>query len=159
MDIRKITPADSAYIEAACTRAFASPYVVAAGQKLHVPELPGLIAWEDGAPMAHATWVIEGDDMEIITLVADAPGKGHAAALMQAARAEAKAMGLSRLHLETTNDNTPALRFYQRLGMTISAIHIGAVAEARKLKPEIPLTGRDGIPLEHEIELEWDLED
>ena len=31
---------------------------------------------------------------------------------------------------------------------------INALDESRKIKPEIPLTGMDGIPMKHEIELE-----
>jgi hypothetical protein len=34
------------------------------------------------------------------------------------------------------------------------AIHRDAVMRARKLKPEIPLLGNDGIPIRDEIELE-----
>ena len=30
-----------------------------------------------------------------------------------------------------------------------------ALDDARKIKPEIPLIGMDGIPLKHEIELEY----
>ena len=159
MNIREITSTDSSFISAACTRAFASPYVVAAGQKRHVPDLSGLIAWEGGVPMAHVTWHIADKGMEIVTLVAEVPGKGYAKALMLAARAEAERQGLTRLHLETTNDNTHALRFYQKLGLRLCELRAGAVDQARKSKPEIPLTGQDGIPLRDELVLEWILKD
>ena len=33
------------------------------------------------------------------------------------------------------------------------ALHRFAVDEARKQKPQIPLSGMDGIPIHHEIEL------
>jgi hypothetical protein len=36
----------------------------------------------------------------------------------------------------------------------ISTIHRFAVEKARKVKPEIPLIGNDGIPIRDEIELE-----
>lgn len=35
------------------------------------------------------------------------------------------------------------------------AVHRKAVDEARRLKPEIPLIGNDGIPIRDEIELEF----
>ncbi len=54
----------------------------------------------------------------------------------------------------TTNDNTPAIRFYQKRGFSLVAVHRNAIAESRKLKPEIPLAGVDGIPIRDEIELE-----
>jgi hypothetical protein len=56
--------------------------------------------------------------------------------------------------LITTNDNGPAIRFYEGRGMRIAAIHRGAIAESRKLKPEIPLFGVDGLPIDDEVEFE-----
>jgi pimeloyl-ACP methyl ester carboxylesterase len=54
----------------------------------------------------------------------------------------------------TTNDNTDALRFYQRVGFRLREARVGAVDEARRtLKPSIPRAGRHGIPLRDEIEL------
>jgi hypothetical protein len=58
----------------------------------------------------------------------------------------------------TTNDNLNALRFYQKRGFVLVSVHRNAVIKSRQLKPEIPLTGNDGIPLRDEIELEMLLE-
>ncbi|MDP2975645.1 MAG: hypothetical protein Q8N45_05465, partial [Anaerolineales bacterium] len=63
-----------------------------------------------------------------------------------------------RLFVVTTNDNTPALRFYQKRGFVIAAVRINAIEQSRKLKPEIPFAGEDGIPIRDEIELEMILE-
>ncbi len=42
-----------------------------------------------------------------------------------------------------------------RAGFDLCALHVGAVDAARRaLKPAIPETGRDGIPLRHELVLE-----
>ena len=66
--------------------------------------------------------------------------------------------GARRLWLITTNHNTVALRFYQRLGFDLIALHRDGVTRARaELKPEIPLEV-DGIPLRHELELEMRLD-
>jgi hypothetical protein len=48
-----------------------------------------------------------------------------------------------------------AIRFYQLRGFSLVAIHRNAIEESRKLKPEIPLKGIDGIPIRDEIELEF----
>jgi len=50
-----------------------------------------------------------------------------------------------------------ALRFYQRRGFRLAGIRIGAMEQARKLKPVIPLIGRHGIPMRDEIDLRCDL--
>jgi hypothetical protein len=62
--------------------------------------------------------------------------------------------GCRRLWLVTTNDNVRALEIYQRWGMNLVALRRDAIAEARSLKPSIPPRGRNGIPTQHELELE-----
>jgi hypothetical protein len=57
----------------------------------------------------------------------------------------------------TTNDNLAALRFYQRAGFRFAELRPGAVSEARSLKPSIPETGNDGIPIRDEIDLVLEL--
>ena len=66
----------------------------------------------------------------------------------------AKKNGCRRVWLITTNDNTYAIRFYQKRGFDMAAIHRNAINESRKIKPQIPLTGFDKIPILHEIEFE-----
>ena len=70
------------------------------------------------------------------------------------AKLPAAAEGCKRLWLVTSNDNTKALRFYQKRGFRLAALYSDALNEARKLKPENPVVGIDGIPLRDEIELE-----
>ena len=67
---------------------------------------------------------------------------------------KARRLNLRRLWLTTTNDNLRAMGFYQRLGFRIVAVNCGAVDRARKLKPEIPEVGQNGISLHDEIVLE-----
>jgi Acetyltransferase (GNAT) family len=62
--------------------------------------------------------------------------------------------GCRRVWLITTNDNLRALRFYQRRGFRLVAVHPDALARSRELKPSIPEIGLDGIPLRDELELE-----
>jgi hypothetical protein len=57
-----------------------------------------------------------------------------------------------RPRLITTNDNLEALRFYQRRGMRLVAVHRGAVDAAREMKPSISEVGEYGIPLHDELE-------
>ena len=67
----------------------------------------------------------------------------------------ARERGCARLWLITTNDNVGALRFYQRRGFVLAALHRGAVDRSQAtLKPEIPRLGDHGIALRDELELE-----
>jgi ribosomal protein S18 acetylase RimI-like enzyme len=80
---------------------------------------------------------------------------GVGTALIEAVQRLAASRGCARLWLITTNDNLDALRFYQRRGFQLVAVHRGAVDDSRRrLKPEITVTGAYGIPLRDEIELE-----
>jgi hypothetical protein len=66
--------------------------------------------------------------------------------------------GCRRLWLLTSNDNLRALGFYQQRGLRLCALHAGALARDRALKPEIPEVNPDnGIPLRDLLELELPL--
>jgi GNAT superfamily N-acetyltransferase len=98
-----------------------------------------------------------GIDCELMTIDALRDGVGAGTVLLAAVAAAARAAGAARVWLVTTNDNTPALRFYQRRGFDLVAVHRDAVTAARRLKPSIPETGVDGIPIRHGLELEFAL--
>jgi ribosomal protein S18 acetylase RimI-like enzyme len=121
--------------------------------------LPGFVAVLDGEPAGLLTYAIEGVACEVVTLDAFRPGRGVGSALLAAATDLAGAAGLDRLWLITTNDNVEALRFYQRRGMRLVAVHAGAVEESRRLKPSIPMIGMHGIPIRDELELEVRLDE
>ena len=59
-----------------------------------------------------------------------------------------------RLWVVTTNDNLPALAFYQLHGLRLASLRPRAVDLARRIKPAIAETGYDGIPIRDELELE-----
>ena len=79
---------------------------------------------------------------------------GIASALIEQVKHAAMANGVSKIIVQTSNDNTHAFRFYQRRGFKIREFRLGAMEAARQLKPSIPLIGEDGIPLRDEIEFE-----
>lgn len=92
---------------------------------------------------------------EILTIHAAEQWHGAGTALIRAMEDLAAQQGCSRLWVITTNDNIDALRFYQRRGFCLAALHRGGVDCSRThLKPEIPAAGVYGIPLRDEIELE-----
>lgn len=99
------------------------------------------------------TYIMKDYECEIISLDSIEEGKGIGTSLVR----EVEKLGLKEkcklLKLVTTNDNLQALKFYQKRGFILSRIFLNAVEKARKIKPEIPLMGNDGIPIRDEIEL------
>jgi hypothetical protein len=61
--------------------------------------------------------------------------------------------GVRELWLTATNDNLDALRFHQRRGFRLVAVRAGAMEEARRLKPSIPLVGEFGIGIRDHLRL------
>jgi GNAT superfamily N-acetyltransferase len=100
------------------------------------------------------TYVMNENECEVISLDSLVEGKGIGSALLQEVERIAVQNKCTRVKLITTNDNLSALKFYQKRGFELVKIHKNAVERARKIKPEIPLIGIDGIPLKDEIELE-----
>lgn len=132
------------------------------GRVLEITDLPGFVAEDDGEWLGYAAFEIVVDALEIACLESITPGVGVGGALLAACTGVAVERQLRRLWLVTTNDNTAALRFYQRHGLRLVALHRDAVNRARRdLKPEIPPVGAEGISIRDEIELElpraeWD---
>jgi ribosomal protein S18 acetylase RimI-like enzyme len=157
ISIREIERSDSDYVHTFLMEHFGYARVVSRGVMHQADELPGFIALYDGVPTAVLTYSHQGNELEVVTLHAARPGLGLGSRLLEAARKRAYDLGCRRLWLITTNDNEPAMQFYQQRGMRIAAIHRGAIAESRKLKPEIALVGIGGRPIEDEIEFELPL--
>ena len=142
------------WVDKLLNRQWGSTLVVTRG-KIHVAsQLPGFFAFQNGEPVGLVTFNIDGDHCEIVTLNSLLEGVGIGSALIAAVRRVAVSSGCQRLWLITTNDNLKALRFYQKRGFVLVAVHRNALEQSRKIKPQIPLTGLDGIPLRDEIELE-----
>ena len=117
-------------------------------------KLPGLIAEIEGQRVGVLTWNVSEQMLEIVTLNVLKQREGIGKALVEEAIQMARSIKCSRVWVITTNDNSTALKFYKSTGFTIVAVHKDAVAESRKLKPEIPFVGMNGVPITDEIELE-----
>ena len=121
-------------------------------------EHPAVLAWTHGELRGVATFAVDGDDCELLTLHCKDRLAGVGSALLAAVEDLAVDAGCRRLWVVTTNDNVEALRFYQRRGFRLSVLRPGAVDRSRELlKPGIPRSGAHGIPLRDELELEMTL--
>ena len=134
-----------------------SHMIVTRGRIHDASALPGYAAFLGEDIVGLITYNIEKGNCEIVSLNSSIQGIGIGTALMKAVEMQANEQKCARLWLITTNDNQPAIGFYQRRGYRIAAVHRDAIKNSRKIKPEIPLYGIDGIPIRDEIELELDL--
>ncbi len=131
-----------------------SPVIVTKGQTHHIDRLPGYVMIEDDRITGLITYDIKDNQSEIVSLDSFKENKGIGSRLLNKVIEKSQELGCSRVWLITTNDNTRAIKFYKRREFDICALHLNAVVEARKIKPEIPLFGYNNIPILHEIEFE-----
>jgi GNAT superfamily N-acetyltransferase len=154
LQIRPTSEADRQWIAAFTADHWGTDFVVAHGVVYHPHRLPGFVAHAAAGVLGLATYSIDRQACELVTLNTVTQAQGIGTALLQAVAAAAKQAGCARLWLITTNDNLDALAFYQKRGMHLVALHPNALALSRQLKPSIPLVAANGIPIRDELELE-----
>ncbi|HXX77997.1 MAG TPA: GNAT family N-acetyltransferase [Ktedonobacteraceae bacterium] len=154
LQVRPTTDEDSEWIQRVLMKRWGDTIIVARGEVYHPHTLPGFVAILKGNRVGLITYALEEEQCEIVTLDSTKLGIGIGTMLTNAVTQAARTAGCKRIWLITTNDNLYALRFYQKRGFRLVAIHRNAVDAARELKPRIPIMGNDQIPLHDEIELE-----
>jgi ribosomal protein S18 acetylase RimI-like enzyme len=153
ISVSAIEPGDQPRVVHRLKNAFAGVTVARKGVLIDASVLPGFVASDGGRLVGQQTYDVASGECEVVAIISTEEGRGIGRGLMDAARDFAEAAGYRRLWLITTNDNTRAIRFYQRWGMDLCAFYRHGVRRSRKVKPSIPERGVDGIPLEHEFEM------
>lgn len=127
------------------------------GRFVRPEDVEGIGAYAQDRLRGIATWLTNGKAMHIVAVNSFTEMRGVGLALVDAMVERAREEGMSVLRASISNDNVIALRFYQKRGFRISALHRGIFDAMRSIRPSIPLTGLDNIPMRDEIELELDL--
>ena len=154
MEVRELADSERQWAVERLVGSWGSVYVARLGELKDTSVLPTLVAVLDDELVGLLTYEVVGDQAEVVSIDAFVPLAGVGTALLHAAVERARSLGCTRVWLITTNDNLPALRFYQRRGMRIVAVHRDAENAARRLKPSIPVVGHHGIEIHDELELE-----
>ncbi len=152
LETRPVLPGDLTWVQRFLQEHWDATRIVSRGRVHQADALPAFLSILDGSPVGLVTYRFEEGQCEVVSLNSLIIGGGRP--LIEAVRGAAVAAGCRRLWLITTNDNLGALRFYQKIGFVLVALHANALDVSRRLKPSIPLIGIGGIPLRDEIELE-----
>ena len=134
-------------------RDFGYTSIVSFGEQVTIEHEPALVAWMKGELAGALVYRLLPDALLILALATDPMWQrsGVGGHLVAEAEAVARAKGLTRVRVSTTNDNLPALYFYQRRQYHITGVVPGGMIGHVKVPDS---RGFGGIPLRDEIRLE-----
>ena len=127
--VREATDADRPAALELFQRDFGRTKIVAFGEVLDVDEMPALVAIVRDEPSGALAYRVLGDALHIVALATDPMWQrsGVGGYLLAEAHLLAKRLGLGRVVVATTNDNLPALYFYQRRGFRLTHLIPGSI--------------------------------
>jgi len=150
--VREATDADRRAARELFQIDFGRTKIVAFGQVMDIEQMPTLVAVMHRDPSGALAYRLFGDALHIVALATDPMWQrsGVGGHLVAEAELLARRLSLSRLVVVTTNDNLPALYFYQRRGYRMTAL----VPESVMMHTHQEIAGFAGIPVRDEIRLE-----
>jgi GNAT superfamily N-acetyltransferase len=150
--VREGTDADRSASRELFERDFGRTKIVAFGEIMDIEAMPLLVAELREELSGALAYRLFGEALHIVALATDPMWQrsGVGGHLVAEAELMARKLGLKRLVVATTNDNLPAMYFYQRRGYRLSELVPDSV---------IAHTGRNvagfaGIPVRDEVRLE-----
>src|SRR5687767_14282373 len=114
MKVQDAREEDRPFVTEVVTREFGATRISSRGVIFDVTMLPTLIATVEDERLGLAVYRFEKFECELVVLASTDEGRGVGSMLIDHVRQRASDRGCERLFLTTSNDNTDALRFYQR---------------------------------------------
>src|SRR5690349_3695838 len=150
--VREATDQDRRQARELFDQDFGRTKIVAFGEVVNIDELPALVAVLHEEPSGALAYRLLGDALHIVALATDPMWQrsGVGGHLVAEAELLARRLKLARLVVATSNDNLPALYFYQRRGYRLTELVPDSVIAHTK---EI-VAGFAGMPVRDEIRLE-----
>lgn len=153
--IRPITADDRQAVNRFILDHWFSTDIVVRGEAVDATALSGFLASDGKNITGLITYRISMDDCEIMSLDSMTENRGIGTELINKVIDTAKKYGCRRVIVTTTNDDIHAIYFYQRRGFDMERLYRNALDVSRKLKPQIPEKGDYDLPIRHEIEFEY----
>ena len=104
--------------------------------------------------LAFASWKLRDKNMVLCVLHATIEGHGYASQLLEHLKVLGRAIGARAIRSMVSNDNMPALAYYQKNGFRLSTLYVGAVDAYRAVMPGMITHGYMGIEVHDALELE-----
>jgi ribosomal protein S18 acetylase RimI-like enzyme len=155
--VRRLRGGDLAFVSHFLGQHGFTGTAVSRGRLHALGELPGFVVLRDSDPVGLVLYSVAESGLEIVVLHTLAERIGLGVSLLREVKKAARRLECSRVWVVVTNDDTRALRFYQRNGFRLVAFYPSARDEARRIEPGLPSVGADGIDVRDEIELEVSL--
>ena len=150
--VREASDTDRAAARELFERDFGRTRIVAFGEVMDIDQMPALVAQMHRDISGALAYRQYGDALHIVALATDPMWQrsGVGGHLLAEAELLARRLNLLRLIVSTTNDNLPALYFYQRRGYRLIELVPNSIIEHTKRQAG----GFAGIPVRDEIRLE-----
>jgi len=152
MPVRRASAEDGDIVRAFALDYWGETRVACFGREYDVTSLPAWIATSESEAAGVLSYSVEQDRLVVVMLNVHPEFQGRTAArsLLALAEHEARSKGLARIVVATTNDDLPALYLYQRWGLVITEVVVGALLAHHGAEE----SGFAGIPVRDEIRLE-----
>jgi GNAT superfamily N-acetyltransferase len=150
--VREATDTDRLAARELFQRDFGRTKIVAFGEVMDIDQMPALVAIRHRDPAGALAYRLLGDALHIVALATDPMWQrsGVGGHLVAEAELLARRLILGRVVVATTNDNLPALYFYQRRGYRLTEVAIDSIlAHTRQVH-----AGFGGVPVRDEIRME-----
>jgi ribosomal protein S18 acetylase RimI-like enzyme len=150
--VREATDADRRAARELFQQDFGRTQIVAFGEVMDIDQMPALVAVMHIEPSGALAYRLMGNALHIVALATDPMWQrsGVGGHLVAEAELLARRLKLARLIVSTTNDNLPALYFYQRRGYKLTDLVPNSVIEHTHNEQ----LGFAGIPVRDEVRLE-----
>jgi ribosomal protein S18 acetylase RimI-like enzyme len=150
--VREATDADRLAVRELFQRHFGRANIVAYGAVMDIDAMPALVAMRRDEPSGALAYRQLGDALHIVALATDPMWQrsGVGGYLVAEAELLARRLDLRRIVVTATNDNLPALYFYQRRGYRLTDL----IPDSISVQTQQKSAGFGGIPVRDEIRLE-----
>ena len=150
--VREATDTDRAAVRELFARDFGRTQIVAFGEVMDIDAMPALVAIQFAGISGALAYRLLGGALHIVALATDPMSQrsGVGGHLLAETELLARRLGLKRLIVSTSNDNLPALYFYQRRGYRLTDLVPDSIIALTKHE----VAGFAGIPVRDEVRLE-----